>query len=112
MRSNPILVISSVTFFICFAFTGSAKDTYRKAWNVTACLHRSLIGNSDFSKCQQACNLPVRKIPQDVRTRWASSCAMGANLVNNLQAVQEFDPQHKNPGDAWGDNKLNTQDWD
>ena len=37
---------------------------------------------------------------------------MGANLVNNLQAAQEFDLQHKNPGDAWGDNKLSTHDWD
>jgi len=37
---------------------------------------------------------------------------MGANLVNNLQAVQEFDVQHKNPGDAWGDNKLSMHDWD
>ena len=91
---------------------GSIAESYSKARGVIGYLHHSTIGEYDFHVCQKKVGLEETKMDQDVKTRWRSSHSMGNQVVYNKPAILEMDKVHKEPGEAWGKNKLTFLDYD
>ena len=91
---------------------GSIAESYAKARGIVGYLHHSTIGEHDFHVCQLRVGVEPTKIDQDVKTRWRSSYSMGNQVVYNKMAILEMDKEHKDPGEAWGKNKLNFTDYD
>ena len=93
---------------------GSVAESFAKGRGLVGYLHLSSNAQKDFHTCQKRVGLPENSIDQDVKTRWRTAHNMADQLVFNQSAVLEMDkdPQYKDAGDVWGQNKLSFVDWD
>ena len=93
---------------------GSVQESFAKARGIVGYLHLSVNCLDDFHTAQESVNLPQNQIELDCPTRWRSAHAMASQFVYNKDAVLELDkhPAYRDPGEVWGKNKLNFENWD